>query len=70
MSDHVYAITEVVGSSSDSIEHAIGNAIETASTSLRNLEWFEVTGTRGHIVNGRVGHYQVHVRLGFRYEKD
>jgi dodecin len=70
MSDHVYAITEVVGSSPDSIENAIGNAIETASSSLRNLEWFEVTGTRGHIVDGKVGHYQVYVRLGFRYEKD
>ena len=70
MSDHVYAITEVVGSSSDSIETAISNAIETASATLRNLEWFEVTGTRGHIVDGKVGHYQVGLKLGFRYEKD
>jgi len=69
MSDHVYAITEVVGSSGTSIEDAIENAVTTASESLRNLEWFEVSDTRGHIVDGKVAHYQVHVRFGFRYEK-
>lgn len=69
MHDHVYAVTEVVGSSRDSIEDAIGNAIATASESLRNLEWFEVNETRGHIVDGKVGHYQVRIRLGFRYER-
>jgi hypothetical protein len=67
--DHVYAVTEVVGSSRDSIEDAISNAIATASESLRNLEWFEVNETRGHIVDGKVGHYQVRIRLGFRYER-
>lgn len=68
MNDNVYAITEIVGSSSTSIEEAIQNAVATASKSLRNLEWFEVSGTRGHIVDGKVAHYQVYVRLGFRYE--
>lgn len=69
MNDHVYAVTEVIGSSRDSIEDAISNAIATASESLRNLEWFEVNETRGHIVDGKVGHYQVRIRLGFRYER-
>lgn len=68
MSDHVYSVTEVYGSSSDSLDAAIRNAIKTASKSLRNLEWFEVSEIRGHIVDGDVGHYQVGVKLGFRYE--
>jgi flavin-binding protein dodecin len=69
MSDNVYSITEVVGSSTESIEDAINNAITTAAVSLRNLEWFETGQVRGHIVDGKVGHYQVYVRLGFRYER-
>lgn len=69
MSDNVYAITEVVGSSSDSIEDAIDNAVTTAAQTLRNLEWFEVGKVRGHIVDGQVEHYQVYVRLGLRYER-
>ncbi|MEO3430930.1 dodecin [Pelagibius sp. CAU 1746] len=68
MSDHVYSVTEVYGSSTDSLDAAIRNAIRTASKSLRNLEWFEVSEIRGHIVEGDVGHYQVGVKLGFRYE--
>lgn len=69
MSDNVYAITEVVGSSADSIEDAIDNAVATAAQTLRNLEWFEIGQIRGHIVDGRVEHYQVYVRLGLRYER-
>ena len=68
MSDHVYAVTEVYGSSPESLDGAIRNAVDTASKSLRNLEWFEVTQIRGHIADGKVGHYQVGVKLGFRYE--
>ena len=68
MSDHVYSVTEVYGSSPDSLDDAIRNAIKTASKSLRNLEWFEVSEIRGHIVEGDVGHFQVGVKLGFRYE--
>ncbi len=68
MSDHVYSVTEVYGSSKDSLDAAIRNAVGTASKSLRNLEWFEVTDIRGHIADGGVGHYQVGVKLGFRYE--
>jgi flavin-binding protein dodecin len=68
MSDHVYSVTEIYGSSSESLDAAIRNAVKTASKSLRNLEWFEVSEIRGHIVDGDVGHYQVGVKLGFRYE--
>jgi flavin-binding protein dodecin len=67
MTENVYAITELVGTSTSSIEEAIGNAITTASKTLRNLEWFEVLSTRGHIVDGKIGHYQVTLKIGFRY---
>ena len=69
MTDHVYSITEVVGSSGNTIEEAVRNAVSTASHTLRNLEWFEVKEMRGHIVDGEVAHFQVYVRLGFRYER-
>lgn len=69
MSDNVYGVTEVVGTSPNSLADAIAQAVETASGTLRNLEWFEVTEMRGHIKDGRVAHYQVMVKLGFRYEK-
>jgi hypothetical protein len=69
MSDNVYSVTEIVGSSGKSVEDAINNAIATASLTLRNLEWFEVIQTRGHIEEGKVAHYQVSLKLGFRYER-
>jgi hypothetical protein len=69
MSDNVYGVTEVVGTSTKSLADAVNHAVETASGTLRNLEWFEVTQMRGHIKDGRVAHYQVMVKLGFRYEK-
>ena len=66
MSDHhVYKKVEIVGSSDKSIEDAIENALEECGKSVRNMEWFEVTETRGHIVNGKVGHYQVAMKVGF-----
>lgn len=69
MSDHhVYKKVEVVGSSTKSIEDAIENAIAECSKNLRNIEWFEVQETRGHIVDGKVGHYQVVLKIGFRIE--
>lgn len=67
--DHVYGITELAGSSDQSVEHAIDNAVQTAAQTVRNLDWFEVSEIRGHIVDGRVGHYQVVLKLGFTYEK-
>ena len=67
MSDHhSYKKIEIVGSSTQSIDDAIRNAIKEASISLKNLEWFEVTETRGHIVDGDVGHFQVTLKIGFR----
>lgn len=69
MSANVYAVSKVVGTSKTSIEDAIQNAVETASKSINNLDWFEVKETRGYIENGKVAYYQVSLELGFRYEK-
>lgn len=69
MSDNVYAVSKIVGTSKKSIEDAIQNAIETASKSVKNLDWFEVKETRGYIDNNKVAYYQVSLELGFRYEK-
>ena len=69
MTDHVYSVSEIYGSSGSSVEEAIGNAITTASESLRNLDWFEVTEIRGHIEDGKVAHYQVGLKIGFRYQR-
>jgi flavin-binding protein dodecin len=68
MSDHVYKIVELVGSSKDSIEDAIQTAIRRADATLRNLRWFEVVQTRGHVENGQVSHYQVVLKAGFTLE--
>lgn len=68
MSEHVYRVIEVVGTAPDSIETAIGNAIEKASKTLRELRWFEVMETRGHVENGKVAHYQVKLKLAFTLE--
>jgi dodecin len=68
MSDNVYSITEVVGTSSDSIDAAIRNGVSRASRTLRNLDWFEVAEVRGHISDGEVGHFQVRLKVGFRLE--
>lgn len=69
MSDNVYGVTELFGSSTKSIDDAVANAVKTASATLRNLEWFEVSEIRGHIENDQVAHFQVGVKLGFRYER-
>jgi len=68
MSNHVYKTVEVVGSSADGISEAITNAIAKASQSLRNIGWFEVENIRGMVDEGKVGHYQVTIKLGFRLE--
>jgi hypothetical protein len=65
MSDHIYKIIELVGSSPISIEDAIQAAIARASTTLENVRWFEVLETRGHVENGKVSHYQVTIKAGF-----
>ena len=68
MDDHVYKIVELVGSSEKSIEDAIQSAVRRANHSLRNLRWFEVLQTRGHIEDGEVRHYQVVIKAGFTLE--
>ena len=68
MADHTYRVTEVVGSSPDSIHQAVRNGIARANQTLRELEWFEVTEIRGHIVDGDVGHFQVGMKIGFRLD--
>jgi hypothetical protein len=65
MSDNVYKIIEVVGSSENSIEDAIEKAVARAATTIHEIRWFEVKETRGHVENGRVAHYQVTLRIGF-----
>ena len=69
MSDNVYAVTKVVGTSKTSIEDAIKNAISTASGTLKHLNWFEVKEVRGLIDDDKAAYYQVALELGFRYEK-
>ena len=68
MSDHVYRVTEIVGSSSSSSDDAIRNALDRANQTLRNLEWFEVVNVRGHIASGAIGHFQVTIKVGFRLD--
>ena len=68
MSEHTYKVTEIVGTSPTSMEEAVNKAIAKASQTLRNLRWFEVVETRGVIESGRVGHWQVTLKLGFTLE--
>jgi dodecin len=69
MSNHVYSVSEIVGSSPDGLEAAITNAITTTARSVRNLDWFEVTEIRGHLEDGSVADWQVGLKVGFRVEK-
>lgn len=69
MTDNVYSVTEIVGSSRESVGDAIQNAISTASKTLRDLEWFEVSEIRGHIEEDKVGHFQVSMKIGFKYDR-
>jgi flavin-binding protein dodecin len=69
MSDNIYSVTEIYGSSRESIDDAIRNAVQTASETVRNTEWFQVSEIRGHIEDGKVAHFQVGVKIGFRYER-
>jgi hypothetical protein len=69
MADHVHKVVELVGSSEESVSKAIDRAIEKAALTLRHLGWFEVGQVRGHIENGKVMHYQVTIKAGFRLEE-
>lgn len=68
MSEHVYKKLEIVGTSPTSIEDAVANALAQADRSIRDMRWFEVTETRGEIVDGKVAHWQVTVKIGFKLE--
>jgi flavin-binding protein dodecin len=70
MTEHVYKVVELVGSSEDSVTKAIEGAVSKAALTLRNLGWFEVIQVRGHIEDGKVAHYQVTIKAGFRIEED
>jgi len=66
MNDHVYKKVEITGSSIISSDDAIKNAVEKTAQSLKNTDWFEVVETRGHIQDGKVAHWQVTIKVGFR----
>ena len=68
MSEHVYKMLELTGSSESSIEDAVKNAIAKAAKTVRRMQWFQVLETRGHIENGAVSHWQVTVKVGFTLE--
>ncbi|MCS5722002.1 dodecin family protein [Herbiconiux sp. CPCC 203407] len=68
MANHTYRVTEIVGTSPQGTDAAIRNGIERASQTIRNIDWFEVTGTRGDLENGEVAHFQVTLKVGFRLE--
>lgn len=68
MSDHTYGVSEVVGTSGESIDDAIRGAVDRASKTVRHLDWFEVVNVRGHIKDGHVAHFQVTLKLGFRLD--
>jgi hypothetical protein len=69
MSDRTYRVTEIVGSSPESLHQAIRNGVARAGQTLRNLEWFEVTEIRGQIADGEVAHFQVGLKVGFRLDE-
>ncbi|MEN6330541.1 MAG: dodecin [Smithella sp.] len=70
MSDRVYKKIEIVGTSPKGVDDAIRNAIETANKTVNNIGWFEVVETTGHVVEGKILHYQVTVKIGFMLEKE
>jgi flavin-binding protein dodecin len=69
MSNHVYNVTEIVGTSETSVDDAIRSAIKRSAKTLRNLDWFETTEIRGHLDNGEIKHFQVTLKVGFRLEE-
>lgn len=68
MSDRTYRVTDIVGTSPESVETAVRNGLRRASQTLRHLDWFEITEVRGQIENGEVAHFQVSMKVGFRLE--
>ena len=68
--DHTYRVTEVVGTSTDSLQQAVRNGVSRASETLRNLDWFEVTELRGNLKDGAIGYFQVTMKVGFRLDDE
>ena len=68
MTAHTYKLVELVGSSADSTDDAIRNAIRKASATVKHIDWFQVIETRGHVQEGKVAHFQVTLKVGFRIE--
>jgi dodecin len=68
MTDRTYRVTEIVGTSPESVEQAVRNALGRAAQTLRHLDWFEVTQIRGQIVDDEIAHFQVGLKVGFRLE--
>ena len=68
MGNHVYKMVELTGSSTSSIEDAVQGAIAKAHETVRNIQWFEVTETRGHVADGKIAHWQVTLKVAFRLE--
>jgi flavin-binding protein dodecin len=68
MSNHVYKLLELTGSSPTSSDDAVQRAISKANESVRNIQWFEVTETRGHVKDGKIAHWQVTLKVGFTLE--
>ncbi|GGT13376.1 dodecin [Streptomyces purpureus] len=68
MSQHTYRVIEIVGTSHEGVDQAIRNGIARAAQTTRGLDWFEVTEVRGHLAEGKIGHYQVGLKVGFRIE--
>lgn len=69
MTNHVYKLVDIVGTSTTGTDDAIRNAIETSAKTIRNIDWFQVVETRGHVVEGKVAHFQVTLKVGFRIEE-
>ena len=68
MTNHVYKMLELVGSSTVGIEDAVQRALAKANESVRHIQWFKVVETRGHVVDGKVAHWQVTIKAGFTLE--
>lgn len=68
MTNRTYRVSEIVGTSPDGVDTAIRNGISRAAQTLRHLDWFQVTEIRGHVVDGRIDHFQVGMKVGFRLE--
>jgi flavin-binding protein dodecin len=69
MPDHIYRVTEIVGTSPDGIDQAIRNAVTRASATIRHVDWFEVVQVRGQAADGQIVHFQVSLKVGFRLDE-